>query len=315
MSEKAPNRIFWRFKRSADFLQKNNKINLFNETLEWFVPNWNLKDIESEFILKAKGSGASNLNIYRKTKINNNYYFEKIYFSQSNVLKNILWFYDYIYPLVKEDINLTPIYKTFTGDILTIVYFEYLYIEKEIKTEAGDLVKIAKTLYSLSLREDIEILIKEAPERMKDLNNYYYFNENYQTSSSLLSKLGVNHYKIKTKMDVSRKLLTHTDIIERNLYAESFLMDWDDFGVYPIGFDVANIYKSLYLKVDYENPPSPIKWLTNNYQSLQLKENEWLELELNFVYLLFVFSFQELQLRNKEVKKELVEYLKNYSAT
>jgi hypothetical protein len=123
----------------------------------------------------------------------------------------------------------------------------------------------------------------------------------------MLNNHGIDINMLEKAVAASKRVLTHGDIQETNIYRNSILVDWDSFGIYPMGFEPAFTYFRLLVK--NRDRANCILWLEKQYKQ-DILEEDWIIFKCNFIYFLFVFS-QKFFLKNEliELKQELVSAL------
>ena len=103
---------------------KNHKF--YNSLLKRFVPLWSVEISEASFHLGG-GGGESSLNCFRRVKINDSIYFEKVYFKDNEDLKKVKWFHQNVAQFLNSyGVVVPPLCFMDEGKAFVIVYFEYL---------------------------------------------------------------------------------------------------------------------------------------------------------------------------------------------
>src|SRR5690554_3781323 len=93
----------YELKKLANNIRELNNQKLYNGLLKKYVTDWNDTVLSSEFI--GDGSGEHNLGVYRKVCFENGCFFEKAYFNDSYDLLKVDWFYDHVFPVLKESLK------------------------------------------------------------------------------------------------------------------------------------------------------------------------------------------------------------------
>jgi hypothetical protein len=296
---------------AAQKLADNHK--QYEKLLKAFITDWQIEIKKAKFT--GRGFSPSNLNTYRKVAIGDKLYFEKVYFNDHRSLQAVQWFQKYIYGLIKDEIKAPGIQKIFRGELLTIVYYDYIGIAalgKEI--DERSLIQFSVILYHISCAQESYLSKLEVPDLIKDFNNNHTYCGHIHIAENKLQEEEINFKPIQKSLDHSKYILTHSDIHERNGFKNKILIDWDFFGIYPVGFDPAIIYYRRMKHNKLENYNS-VKWLKEHYRTA-IMEEDWRDFERNFIYCLFVFS---IKLFNeglfKSIERQLIEKLKCYSNT
>src|SRR5699024_8774627 len=99
---------------------------------------------------------------------------------------------------------------------------------------------------------------------------------------------------------------THGDLNEGNGFEESVLIDWDSFGIFPLGLEAAYLYYRIHLRgdkiIDYK------QWVKQHYSDI-IHAQEWGLFEKNYTYFLFVFTCK-LFPAHSVLKEQLIQALK-----
>jgi hypothetical protein len=289
-------------------ITKNHKT--YERLLKTFVPNWKADITNATFM--GKGIGEGSLNTYRKVRIENELYFEKIYFNDHQIFKHVQFFEDHIYKLIKDKIKVPRIQKTYGGEVLTIVYYDYMVLnELDEETREKRLIQFSKYFYRISCKNESYLKKMKLPDSIKDFRRRYQYRNNIITAKAKL----LQHISTKTfekLLDRTKHILTHGDLHEDNSFKQAVLVDWDRCGIYPLGFEPAYIYYCLMLKNNKKG--HVINWLEEHYFDT-ISEKDWQDFKRNFAYLLFVFSiklFEKEQFKNTE--RQLIRTLNEFNS-
>lgn len=301
-------------KKITSFVRMVNDHRYYESLLKAFVPQWNETVKEADFI--GEGHGINSLDTYRKVMLNNKLYFEKVYFNSRQTLQTIECLQHVIYGLVKNKINTAKIQKVYKGELLVIVYYEFLDLTPlpEGKKEER-LVKMSKDLYTLSFNHHIDSSALNIPEHMKDFRNRSKYQRNVRLAKTKLLKQGVDFDNLEEAVAASKCVLTHGDIRGINCFMHSVLIDWDSFGIYPIGFEPARLYHYLFVLkrrafTQHINEGHFMHWLEQHYKAA-IAEEDWAVFEQNFLYFLFIFPCKPADREPyKEIEQQLAEALK-----
>jgi hypothetical protein len=284
----------------------------YEKLLKAFIPGWQVEINEAKFI--GKGFSPSNLNTYRKVTAGDKLYFEKVYFNDHQSLQAIQWFQKYIYDLIKDEIKAPGIQKIYRGELLTVVYYDYINIAKlGEEIEERSLIQFSIILYDISCTYESYFKKLNIPDFIRDFkNNNHTYRRHISKAKTRLQEEEINFKAIQKSLDHSKCILTHSDIHERNGFKHKILIDWDFFGIYPIGFDAAMIYYRRMKHSRLKNRDCII-WLREHYRA-DILEEDWRDFKRNFIFCLFVFS---IKLFNKglfkSIERRLIEKLKYYS--
>lgn len=294
--------------RSA-FIRTMNDIAYYDGLLKQFNPSWNIEIKESEFI--GHGIGGSSLNVFRKVKTEKEIYFEKVYFSSKDDFYRASWFHDTIYATIENiGVSIPQIQRVYTSDILTVAYFDYLEVQDlEKDTSEGQVVDISLKLYTASLTNEIAKVLVDAPDTIKNYKSHFEYKRNVSKANARLLKHNIIAKDIEETITASKLILTHGDLHNTNVFKGSIVIDWDSFGVYPLGLEPAFIYFRL-LEPKERNADFQA-WLDTNYKNMILQE-DWSDFERNFFYFLYLFSYSLFKNnRYAEMEKKLIKKLSN----
>src|SRR5690625_332822 len=205
----------------------------YQELLQKFIPNWDLNIEKAEFLGKGLWSG---FNSYRKVQIKGDQEFEKLFDSDDISLKKLLWLEDRLLPLLSSKIKTPKILRVYEGDILSLVYFEFIdalaITEKKGEHRA---IEISKILYRFSLEEDF--LNLPLPDYLQDFKNHSRYKWWHEKAISDLNNQGVSADLLEEKIANGRNVFTHGDLKDLNLFEDDSVIDWDEFGFYPAGLE------------------------------------------------------------------------------
>lgn len=297
----------YELKKVTDALGSAGHQKIYNDLLQQFVPEWPKTIQKSEFI--GSGIGRNSLNTYRKVTLEDGIYFEKIFFTSDPGLQSLTWFYHTLYEPLKGHIKIPKLKMQYRGEILTIVYYEFLKLSPLPKARREkELVNFSKYLYKTSIKLDIKDL--KIPDFLKNFaGNHNVYKKN---RPMVKTKLAENNWPISVieeRIKTAKHVLTHGDINHRNAFCDKVLIDWDDFGIYPIGFDPALTY--YYRLKRNEVHDDFTAWLKVNFAG-SIHEEDWADFMRNSVYFLYVFGQSVLFTQNRysSLEKKLLKSLK-----
>ena len=254
-----------------------------------------LNATKSKFI--GYGLGEQTLNTYRYIEFQGVVYFEKIYLTQSDDLRHLLWFFNYGQDsVIQAGYRLPEILKVSKGDKLTAVYFEFIDNKLDnLNDFINNAFKIAFTLKninlsSVALEESQKFKFQETP----------LYRDNYTRLQSILFQQGVKDNKLaemQNKINTMTGVLSHGDLHGKNLGNPNVIIDWDKSGVYPQGFDIAYILSNCYIFIGMEDL---LFFLKRQISSNQLNTHNSEEYnELLFSILFFAMIFYSRKIGNK----------------
>ena len=278
--------------------------NIFEQLLAHHDPLLSLprmQDNEKHFI--GKGAGTGSLQVYRKVVVENAPCFEKIYRNESLGLRKNQWFYTAINPHLDSSVIQAPkLIHVCRGKKLTALYFEYIDIALPTKAEALE-ITANKSKYFHALDQTV---YATAP------SIFYNFAISYGYSSGvagILRMFDSDRIKFETfrlmeeTVKKNKKCFCHGDLSVVNLSSQNHVIDFDESGIYPFGFDIAKVL------IGYLQPKSvdEIKLYIENQFKTFVDTTEWEE--FLFATCLFSFVFSSKDGKNSDLKKELFEML------
>lgn len=292
-------------KKITQTYRRTNNQEYYEALLGRYVRQWEPATADrAEFT--AQGKGKTTLNTYRKVRIDNVDYFEKIYFNSYPDLQILKWLQTEVYDKNTVDIRIPRIEKIYSGEFLSIVYFEFLSLSPIPQTKlVQTLIDKTKELYEFSYTNR---KITVSPQKIiKDYTRHPKYEKSSQLAFLKLKKYGFNPVNLEKLADKSPQVLTHGNISRTNVFENSIVIDWDYAGFFPVGFDVAALCWHLLKKMGLSG--NIINWLQDNYKN-KIRQKDWNDFERNFYFILFVLA-QELRGHPKYGKWEvqLVEAL------
>lgn len=298
-------------RKYANYFSENKNVNKYNSFLKGINPSNNLKFLNTEFFKnKNIGIGQSSLNTFRKVICENKVLFEKIYFSHHQDLNKMLYFYKEVYPFLKNKIQVPKIEYLFRDNIISTVYYTYNNLKSinDIEDLQKNMVQYSLYFIELSLNNSI-IKNKKTPNFIYNYHNHFLFKKYHKYAEAELQKYNISIFNISKSVKNSPLIITHGDLYKTNVYSNNYIIDWDSFGIYPIGFEVAFIYQRLLWKEDITMKLKD--WLSKYYFGKIDKELEKLFFK-NVCYFLFVFNYSNFKKnKNIELKQYLIQKLKS----
>lgn len=284
----------------------------YEELLKRYVPEWDLDIREAEFV--GKGLGEESLNTYRRIVTGKGeILFEKVFFTESRLVEKLKFLQEKISPEFEEKINSPKIQISFAGEELTIVYFEYFILNPvPIKQRTQEAFKIFNILKDIQPQPDWADEMNRLG--INDFKDHQRYKWNLKGNLDLYKEENIDYSYFDECADNSVKVMAHGDLSKNNLFQGNRVVDWDYFEFYPIGFELAFIYRNSYLN-DPDNRVGPLDLITTylNKESTLNKE----EVKRDFMYFSSIFSFEFFirkgRHRNKrlnEIEQEIIHYLK-----
>lgn len=260
-----------------------------------------IKSKETSFV--GKGSGGGSLDTYRKVVVENQEFFEKIYFNNSVEYSKTLYFYKNIFHTLQNDTLKIPfLKKIIKGNKLSVFYYEFVHLEK---LEKDELFERSLNIYNL-LNANYHY------KYIDQLNSFQIFTEEamYKLCKSRVIEKYINSNKyneilhfiesIEKQLKKEPMLFQHGDLQIGNIYRNGYVVDWDKATYYPLGYDLGYILanKIYSLKAELD-----IKLLVNKMVEKYIQNNSFLYLK--YFTILFLMRV-DVSLDIKPVFEELL---------
>lgn len=282
-------------------LKTVNNLRYYDNLLRILVPDWKNDYTKAKFV--GRGRNKKGLNTYRKLSNKEEKIFEKIYFSNYDITKKIFFFYDSIAPRLENTFKIPKLKKFYKGDLITIVYFEFLTLNKlENKNE---LIHFFLSIYRYHLKNNFSTFEDTSIKKiLYDYTTHSRYERNRLPIKYELKEKGLCLKDIEREIDESSKILTHGDIQTGNAFQKSILIDWDIFGFYPLGLDLSRIYAFLFEHKSIKQF-EPEEWVENSLKK-HISDSDWKVLKRNFIFFIYVFLYESSRkkpiLKNKQIQ-------------
>ena len=278
-------------KRHANIVLKANDHRYYESLLKAFGCKLDVDIEKANFV--GNGVGEASLDTYRKVIIDGKIYFEKVFFTSRTELETAEWFQQHIHSRLKGHVVTASLEKLVRTDFITITYYEFLELTPFSTNENFDaFIKLTKNLYLLSDTQPSDMDDVYTPAHVRDFRFHFRYRRNAIAAERKLRLLGVDFEKLIRVVECSKKILTHGDINPGNAFKGPTLIDWDSFGIYPLGLEVANLY--FRMAVWDKQCADPRKWLEDNYKTA-IAPSDWVSFKRNFFFFLYVFTYHFFQ--------------------
>lgn len=301
--------------KTAHFISHINDHDYYTQLLKKFVPEWDISIDSAQFI--GEGRGHNNINAHRKVCFKDKTYFEKVYFTNSKDFKSILWFHHQIQNQLSSLIRVPKLESVFKGELISIVYQEFIHFKELPQKEEGQaFINLSKDLYHISNDKLTTLLNNKESADFKDVFRIILGYKTFKNSTQIKSfqQKGIDIIQFEQALLNSKHILTHGDIRQSNAFKNQVLIDWDNVGFYPIGYDPAHIYYNLLLQKQTDQNLE--KWLKTHYKTTII-DTDWHDFERNVHF--YIFLFMEInffnQPQNLEIKTRIEARLKALSTT
>jgi hypothetical protein len=220
---------------TQDHLLYEQTLNNYDDKLEL---NLSRKSQRVEFL--GQGHGPGTLNAYRKLEFDGSSVFEKIYQNNSRSLKSIEWFFEHVKDRLDPKVILVPeVLHILRGDRLTAIYFEYINIKQLKKNLVCDrILDVSMSLHNIKLPK-----YDNFPIELYDFSKNYMYRGCYKRAEKLLKEISIqNLYSLHELEDKTKEYslrICHGDLDGIHLGDPLYVIDWDNCGVFPLGFDIA----------------------------------------------------------------------------
>lgn len=221
------------------FLRDKKAYQAYEKALGVYDPSIEFIHYDQVAFLSATG-GSEVMNIYRKVTLGTMTLFEKIYLNTSQDLQRVHAFYQHIYPLIDpEKLRIPALVKCLEAKQTTIIYAEFF---PQLTPIAPDnlmscLLDTVVYLSQLPVPEDY-VFDPEAFEA------YVFYHDQKPYAQEVLKQYGFDVDLLASMESLVTSfpfVVTHNDLHGENLYQHHILIDFDCWGVYPIGYEVARL--------------------------------------------------------------------------
>lgn len=269
-----------KLKRAAALMKHVENHEGYERLLNQFLLDVKINQPQAEFI--GEGHGPNNLNTYRKVKVDGNYLFEKVYFTDSPDFRTIQWVNNAIYPCLSNNIHLPKIQHIIIGKELSIVYSDFL----SLKTRRASKIEQESVLLSKKLVESSILNTTKNIQPLQVFTEHFIYRLYVDEARKRLKTQAISTEKIEQKITSSPTVFTHMDIHPKNVFKNNTLIDWDYFDLLPVGMEQARLY---FLLLVHEHKILNWKaWFQFHYNGF-FDETINAHAFFNFTYFLYVF--------------------------
>lgn len=238
-------------KQTSIFSKKNDNEAYLREIIKFDTSIAEIKKMNFVRFLQTHGKGVDTLDSFRILEQENTLLFEKTYRSNSNDLKNTLYFYSKIN--TNTHIKTPKLKNKLIGNKISILLFEET---PHIKINDKDHFTNIALLF-------IKELEKIAP--IKTESNIYSL-RCYRKSIEFCDNNNLDKTVILKACNIIEKIplfFAHADLNLNNISSTGIIYDWDSSGYYPVGYDLACIITeaNIYKKNDI------LQLIKHNYES------------------------------------------------
>lgn len=184
------------------------------------------------------GKGRYTLNTYRKIVMQESALFEKVYLRDSVDWRKCNFFYEYILPdLYGHEMSVPGLLDVVSGERLVVSRFEF--VDFSAIDECDYIDRLAAVTQRLASVEYDTALV---PEEFKSLELHFGFERCMRKTQVVLEQAGESSavlLRMKRHCEAMPRFVGHGDLSLPNMGVGSVVLDWDNFGFYPPGFDLA----------------------------------------------------------------------------
>lgn len=231
-------RGFQRLKREAEIYAANDAHYAYEKALVAYDPGIRLDSSWDRCEFLGAGKGLYTLNSYRKLSRDGELLFEKIYLLRSMDWRKCEYFYDHVFPRMEvTNIHVPALVGSSIGRRLAVVRFEYVDFKPvDIEFYIDQVICITRELASLGSK------FIDPPSELRDLTLHFGFERCFQKSLSVFERVDGKVELLRSmrkRCEALPRLVGHGDLSRPNMGGEGLVLDWDNFGFYPPGFDLA----------------------------------------------------------------------------
>lgn len=209
--------------------------------------------LESDFV--GSGKGRYTLNSYRKIVLQDSVLFEKIYLRDSVDWRKCSFFYKHVLPgLHGDELSVPRLLDVVSGERLVVSRFDFVeFLAIDERDYIDRLVSITQRLASFEYSSAL------VPEEFESLDLHFGFERCLRKTQVVLEQqTGEKNsvlFQMKGRCEAMPRFVGHGDLSLPNMGVGSIVLDWDNFGFYPPGFDLAlgAVLKGELLDVDALN--------------------------------------------------------------
>lgn len=189
-----------------------------------------------EFI--GSGKGQHTLNCYRKLRCDGRWLFEKIYAVESLDWRKCQYFYEHVHPnLDQVAIRVPALLWSMCGGRLAVARFDYVEFSPITPhSYLSEAISISRQLSCLGPARSC------VPADLLDLSQHYGFERCFHKTIGVVERAGGDVELLRlmrSHCEALPRFIGHGDLSRPNMAQGALLLDWDNFGFYPPGFDLA----------------------------------------------------------------------------
>lgn len=270
----------------TNFLMWNTDHKRYEKFLNTFIPERKVNISRASFV--KEGDSEEALRSHRKVLIDGKWYFEKVFFSLYKNLQCTLWFQDMVYKHVKTGIKVPLIQKHFSGQWVSVAYFEFLNLRMydNLAETQQQLIKVFEMLTRL------DEILKQIPGVIaagkRDFHKTTVYAGNLADAEISFQKHGYSINRIAEDIVQTPLRFCHGDLHSSNICRNNVVLDWDMAGFYPVGYEHAVMYRNLLHFREVQNL-NAFEWLKDWFGNECADDTDGL-LSRNFLFFLLVFT-------------------------
>lgn len=275
---------FYELKYLASLLSQINQKKYYSELLTVLLPEYEQPAAKfTRFI--GQGAGKFTFNSYRILNREGNLSFEKVYYSDAKKTKSVKWFYQNYFDFIKGVYNAPALLSFHDGELVSVFNYEFFELTQESFDEKL-MVEISKKLNNLSETHE-KSLDEKVPDYLKDFEKHNAYDGYIGIAKEKLNKNSLSIEWFENSVSNGKHVFSHGDLHTENIYKDNVLIDWDFFGYYPVGLELAQMYCQMLSRKQKLESENPTEWFETNYHLFFGVNYE--EAYKNFVFFLYVF--------------------------
>lgn len=276
---------FYELKCLANLLSQINQKKYYSELLTALLPEYEQPAPKfTSFI--GQGAGKFTFNSYRILNREGNLFFEKVYYSDAKKTQSVKWFYQNYFDFIKGVFNTPALLSFHDSELVSVFNYEFFELTQE-NFDVKLLVEISKKLNNLSETYE-NTLDEKVPDYLKDFKKHNAYDGYIGIAKKKQNKSGLSIEWFENSVSNGKHVFSHGDLHTENIYKDNVLVDWDFFGYYPVGLELAQMYCQMLARKQKDENENPLGWLEDNYGSFF--GVNFGEAYKNFVFFLYVFG-------------------------
>lgn len=231
--------------------------------------------------------GRGSLNVYRIVKFDNKKLLHKYYFTNSIEKKKATYFHQNIQHLISSEVMTSKLHEIRNAELITTLIYSFIEDNSTEKT-SNSIISLLNLLSNSYKLEYFNNILTCVPEYLMDYRGHFEYERAVRQIKEHieLSKFEKVIFKYEDRIKQENSVLSHGDLHAGN-FIGSYIIDWDNFGFLPLGFDAA--FWAWKLNVQLDSEIKVLHFLETNFLNHILAVDKE-EFKNNFIYFLIIFS-------------------------